>query len=58
MELFFRTMKGHPDRYAGISALRANVIDVYQSGGHKENRLLIDEYVKWTPKIGQYIKIL
>ena len=41
---FVGTMQGHPDRYAGISALRANGIAVFQSGGHEENRLSIDEY--------------
>ena len=41
---FVGTMKDHPDRHAGISALRANGIEVFQSGGHEENRLSIDEY--------------
>lgn len=41
---FLGTMKDHLDRYAGISALRTNGIDVYQSGGHEENRLSIEEY--------------
>lgn len=39
-------MKGHPDRYAGISALRANAIDVYQTGGQREHRLPVDEYAR------------
>lgn len=37
-------MKDNPDRYAGISALRTSGIDVYQLGGHEENRLSIEEY--------------
>lgn len=41
---FLGTMKDHPDRRAGISALRRNGINVYQSGGQRENRLSIDKY--------------
>ncbi len=41
---FVGTMKDHPDRYAGISALNSNGIEVFQSGGLEENRLSIDEY--------------
>ena len=41
---FLGTMKDHPDRYAGIFALRSNGIEVIQSGGHEENRLSVNEY--------------
>ena len=41
---FVGTMKDHPDRYAGISALRSAGIDVYQTGGQRENRLSVEEY--------------
>lgn len=34
------------DRRAGIAALRANGIEVYQSGGQRENRLSVDEYAR------------
>jgi len=41
---FTGTMTNHPDRLAGISALRLNGIDVYQTGGQREYRLPTDEY--------------
>ncbi|MBA7565010.1 hypothetical protein ES708_06680 [subsurface metagenome] len=41
---FLGTMRGHPDRRAGILALKSNGIDVYQTGGQREKRLSIDEY--------------
>ena len=41
---FLGSMKAHPDRHAGISALRNNGINVIQSAGLRENRLSINEY--------------
>jgi hypothetical protein len=43
---FTGTMAGHPDRIAGISALRSNGIEVYQTGGQNECRLSVDEYAR------------
>jgi len=41
---FIGTMKDHPDRQAGIMALKQKGINVYQSGGQGEKRLSIEEY--------------
>jgi len=35
-----------PDRRAGIDALRANGIEVYQAGGQRENPLPLEEYAR------------
>lgn len=43
---FVGTMSDHPDRLAGISALRLNGIDVYQAGGQREKRLSVEEYAR------------
>ncbi len=39
-------MANHPHRFAGISALRSNGIDVHQTGGQREYRLPVDEYAR------------
>ena len=36
----------YSDRRAGTAALRSNGIEVYQSGGQRECRLLVDEYAR------------
>ena len=43
---FVGTMKDHPDRYAGIFALKLSGIDVYQTGGQRECRLSVNEYAR------------
>lgn len=43
---FVGTMRNHPDRLAGVFALRLNGIDVYQTGGQRECRLSVDEYAR------------
>lgn len=35
---------GRPDRLAGISALQQNRINVYQTGGQREERVSVEEY--------------
>ena len=43
---FVGSMTNYPDRLAGISSLRLNGIDVYQTGGQRECRLSVDEYAR------------
>ncbi|MDR4508951.1 MAG: glycosyltransferase [Candidatus Brocadiaceae bacterium] len=41
---FAGTVKNYPDRVAGIFALKSKGIDVYQTGGQRENTVSVDEY--------------
>ena len=43
---FVGTMANHPDRVAGISALKANGVNVCQTGGQRECRVPVDEYTR------------